>query len=135
MVQQCFRQRTEFSTCRNASKSSTVVVINCTVTIPYYVNASATWVANISIKDTMGGSAYNDSMIFTVNTVSSISLPNTALNFSNVNLTKQNVLAYPHLLMNNTGNDDFGQINMTASALTGTTTPSEAISVTNFELT
>jgi len=123
---------TEFSTCKNSSKSSTVVVINCTVTIPYYVNASATWTANISIKDIYGAAAYNDSMIFTVNTVSSITLPFSALNFSNVNLGQQNVRAYPHLLMNNTGNDDFGQVNMTAAALTGMTTASEAIAVTNF---
>jgi hypothetical protein len=122
----------EFSTCKNSSISATVISMNCTVAIPYYVNASGTWMANISIKDLNGGHGYNDSMIFTVNTVSSITLPRTSLNFSNVNLGQQNARAYPHLLLNNTGNDDFGQVNISAAALVGTTAPSEEIAVTNF---
>lgn len=122
----------EFGTCSNSTQTSTIMVINCTVVLPYYVNASSSWRINISVQDTQGGTGRNDSAIFTVNTVSSISLPNSFANFSNVNLGQNNVLAYPHLLLNNTGNDDFGQVNMTAAALVGTTTTTENIAVTNF---
>ena len=121
----------EFGTCSNHSPSSTVVVINCTVNLPYFSNASSVWVVNISVKDTNGGIGRNDTLRFTVNSLSSISLPYAAVNFSNVNLGQQNVPASP-LTLNNTGNNDFVQINITATALVGTTTTSELIAATNF---
>ena len=49
-----------------------------------------------------------------------------------INLGQSNVRAYPHLLINNTGNEDFDMVNMTAAALTGTTTTTENIGVTSF---
>ena len=122
----------EFGTCGNSSDGSTSVTINCTVLLPYFANQSSLWVVNISVKDTDGGSAFNDTLTFTVNSLDAVSLPMTALNFSNVNLSQQNVRAYPHLLINNTGNDDFGEVNMTAAALIGTTDTTKSIGVTNF---
>ena len=121
----------EFGTCGNTTISD-IVVINCTVALPYFVNASANWVVNISVKDKIGGKGTNDTIRFTVNTISGLALPYTAINFSSVNVGQQNVLAYPHLLINNTGNDDFSRVNISASALVGTTTTSENIAVTNF---
>ena len=131
-VNQSFVASSEFGTCFNHSPSSTVVVINCTVVLPYYANASASWVANISVKDISGGVGRNDTLRFTYNFVSALALPYAFVNFSNVNLGQQNVLAYPHLLINNTGNEDFEMVNMTAAALVGTTTTTENIAVTNF---
>ncbi len=122
----------EFGTCINHSESSTVVVVNCTVVVPYFANSSSIWVVNISIRDIFGGSATNDTLRFTYNILSALSLPYSFTNFSTVNLGQQNVRAYPHILMNNTGNDDFNRINMSAAALVGTTTASESIGVTNF---
>jgi len=122
----------EMGTCKNTTATSTVMVINCTVALPYYANASGNWRINISVQDTQGGIGRNDSAFFTVNVVSGLALPNAGINFSNVNIGQANVLAYPNLLINNTGNDDFTQINMSAAALVGTTTTSQSISVTNF---
>ncbi|MBI2559197.1 hypothetical protein HYW20_07795 [Candidatus Woesearchaeota archaeon] len=120
----------EVGNCRNHTESAKVV-INCTVVVPYFANASSTWVVNISIKDINGGTGINDSSRFTVNTLSSISLPYAAVNFSNVILGQQDVPSSP-LTLNNTGNDDFDQINITAAALVGTTISSESIAATNF---
>ena len=122
----------EFGTCRNHSPSSTVVVINCTVVLPYFANASSTWVGNISVKDRFGGVGRNDTLRFTINTASGLALPYSFINFSSVNLGQQNVLAYPHLLLNNTGNEDYDMVNMSAAALVGTTVTTENIAVTNF---
>ena len=124
-------QGNEFGTCNNHTQGN-VMIINCTVIMKYYDNASSNWVINVSISDTVGNAGINDTVTFTYNVLSAISLQNAALNFSNVYLGQQNVLASPNLLMNNTGNDDFGQVNMSAAALTGMTTPSEAVAVTNF---
>ncbi len=127
----------EFGTCINHTEpgpgSETArVVINCTVLLRYYENSSSNWVINISVKDISGSAAINDTLRFTYNVLSAISLPYQSINFSTVNLGQQNVKAYPHILMNNTGNDDFNRINMSAAALVGTTTASESIGVTNF---
>ena len=122
----------ELGTCYNGTDGSTVVQINCSVGLPYFANQSSNWVVNITVKDLGGGIATNDTLRFTINTLDSVSLPVAAVNFSNVNLSQQNVRAYPHLLINNTGNDDFGEVNMTAAALIGTTDSSQSIGVTNF---
>jgi len=121
----------EFGTCNNHSPSSTVVVINCSVVLPYFANASAAWVINISVKDIFGGVGRNDTGIFTINTVSGLSLPITFVNFTNVNLGQQNVPSSP-LTINNTGNEDFDTINVSAALLRGTTTTTETIAATNF---
>ena len=131
-VNQSFVSSSEFGTCFNHSPSSTVVVINCTVVLPFFANASAIWVINISVKDKFGGVGRNDTGRFTYNFVSGLALPYAFVNFSNVNLGQTNVLAYPHLLINNTGNDDYDMVNMSAAALVGTTTTTESIGVTNF---
>jgi len=124
-------QAGEFGTCFNHTQGNTVV-INCTVAMQYYDNASSNWVINVSVQDTSGGIGINDTLRFTYNTLSSLSLPPAVLNFSSVNLGQQDVLAYPHLLMNNTGNDDFTRVNISAAALVGTTTTTESIPVNNF---
>ena len=131
-VNQSFVASSEFGNCFNHSPSSTVVVINCTVVLPYYANASANWVINISVQDKFGGVGRNDTLRFTYNFVSALALPYAFVNFSNVNLGDVNKPAFPHLLINNTGNDDFDMVNMSAAALVGTTTASENIPVTNF---
>jgi len=120
-----------FGNCINTSISSTVVMMNCSVVLPYYANASANWFINISIKDLNGGSAVNDSAKFTINTVSGLALPAAFVNFTNVNLGQLNVPSSP-LILNNTGNDDFDQINITAAALVGTTITTETIAATSF---
>jgi hypothetical protein len=119
-------------TCYNHSPSATVVLMNCTVKVPYFANASSSWVLNISVEDLAGSIGRNDTVTFTVNTVTSIDLPYTNINFSSVTLGQQDVRAYPHLLVNNTGNDDFDIINITAAPLIGAITPSETIPVTSF---
>src|SRR3989344_1036671 len=59
----------EFGTCKNHSPSNTVVIINCSVVLPYFANASGLWVINISVKDIFWGEGRNDTGTFTINTV------------------------------------------------------------------
>jgi len=117
--------------CTNSSTATNVVQITCTVNLPYYANASNKWIANISISDINNGVGRNDTVSFTLNTVASLALPITFVNFSNVNVGQANVPSTP-LILNNTGNNDFTQINISASALVGVTTPSQTIGATNF---
>ncbi len=122
----------EFGTCTNNSPSSTFVNITCKVVLPYFANASSVWVVNISVRDRVGGVGRNDTLTFTISTLSSLSLPYAAINFSSVNLNQQDVAANLPIIVNNTGNDDFDQINISAAPLVGTTITSENIAVTQF---
>ncbi len=122
----------EFGTCFNHSPSGTVVVINCTVVLPYFANQSSAWAVNISVKDRAGAVGRNDTVTFTISTLSSLSLPYAAINFSSVFLNQQDVAANLPLILNNTGNDDFDEINISAAALFGTTVTSENIGVAQF---
>ena len=131
-VNQSFVASSEFGTCFNHSPSSTVVVINCTIILPYYANATNLWVINISVQDRFGSVGRNDTLRFTINYLSALALPYSFVNFSNVSLGQQNVRAYPHLLINHTGNEDFDMVNMTAADLVGTSTISEFIDVIQF---
>ena len=83
------------------------------------------WVINISIRDINGATGINSSTgtpnVFTYNSLSALALPHKFINFTAVNLGAANQPAYPSLVLNNTGNDDFDIINVTGATLVGTT--------------
>ncbi|MEK6984156.1 MAG: LamG-like jellyroll fold domain-containing protein [Nanoarchaeota archaeon] len=121
----------DLGTCANHTQGS-IVIINCTVALPYYANASSIWAINISVEDINGNIGRNNTQTFTVNTVSGLALGSAFANFSSVLLGQQNVPTNPPLIINNTGNDDFDQLNLTASALIGTVTISQSIEAASF---
>jgi hypothetical protein len=127
----------EFGTCYNHT-SGNIVVINCTIIMRYYDNASSNWVVNISVQDLSGAIGRNDTNTFTYNSLAAFSLTaksaseSTNLNFTTAFLNDQNIPAKAPLLLNNTGNSDFDQINITAALLYGVTTASETIDPSNF---
>ena len=123
---------TEFGTCVNGTHTTeSIVQINCTVTMRYYDNSSSAWVINVSVADIDGLVGRNDTVTFTYNELSALAFPYVFLNFSSVFLGQQDVPSR-HLILNNTGNDDFDEINVSGAALVGTTTSSETIAATVF---
>ena len=120
-------------TCYNHTEVSKVV-INCTVLMRYYDNASNNWRINVSIRDTNGAVGYNDSRTFTYNTLSAIAFPRAWINFSSLTLGTNNQQALLPLVLNNTGNDDFNQINISAATLFGVDVTSESIAASQFRI-
>ena len=126
------------TTINNVAGSKHQVIFNCTIDMKYYDNASSSWVINITVIDSNSGSARNDSAIFTYNSLAAFSLiargvsEGANLNFSSLFLNDQNKVAKAPLLLNNTGNNDFDQINITAAALIGLQTASEIIAASSF---
>ena len=96
---------------------------DCAVLFDYYANATNSWVVNISVVDDAGLSAYNDTMRFTVNSLTAMRLVKTAVNFSSgASAGAADVAAATNpFIINNTGNFDFSKINITAQNLTGVT--------------
>jgi len=114
----------EFGTCKNGTHvTESIVQINCTIAMRYYDNASANWVINVSVEDLDGNVGRDDTVKFTYNQLSAFTItarttPEAAnLNFSSVNPNVQNQEAKTPILLNNTGNDDFDQINITGADL------------------
>jgi len=110
-------------TCSNTTNSVGVVTFNCTVTMRYYDNASANWVINVTVTDSGGLSYTNDTATFTYNQLSSFAITvdqvseGSNLNFSSLNVDQTGQQAKRPILLNNTGNDDFNQINITGADL------------------
>ena len=119
----------EFGTCGNYTAAgpggeAARVVINCTVLMKFYDNASSNWVINVSVKDIDGLTGINDTVTFTYNSLAAFSINSRGvsdganLNFStNVFAGSNDVAANAPILLNNTGNNDFDQINITGANL------------------
>ena len=104
----------------------------------YYDNASSAWVINVSVPDLSGAIGRNDTIRFTYNPSAAFSIvakdvnEGANLNFTSLNLNEQNKPTKAPILINNTGNSDFEQINITAAPLIGVQIPSETIGAGNF---
>jgi len=107
------------NTCINVSKipSKNRVVFNCSVFMRYFDNNSAEWYLNATGKDLSSAKATNDSETFTYNELSGMSISVAYINWTDVNPGQNDQATASPLILNNTGNDDFDQINITASHL------------------
>ena len=113
------------------------VTFTCTVNMKYYDNSSNAWVANITVYDSNSGSGYSNGT-FTYNALSGFLIiardvnEGANINFSGANVGQSDLLAKAPLLLNNTGNDDFDQINITGAALLEQGGGSGSIAITSF---
>ena len=116
------------TTCVNTTSPATptargVVMFNCTVNMRYYDNNSASWAINVTVIDANGGSATNDTRVFTYNSLASFTITardvadGAQVNFSGASVGQNNFPAKAPILLNNTGNNDFDQINLTGANL------------------
>ena len=112
--------------------SSNFTSYNCTVTFNYYDNASSSWLINASVQDINANSTFNDTEAFTLNSISSMHLLSYSLNFGSVSLGSTAAAQDNPFILNNTGNFDFTEVNVTGYDLSGITTPSEVIFAANF---
>ncbi len=139
-----FSQFRTQSSCTNITNETLdLVTFTCIINMRYYDNASAAWVINISVEDSDNVIGMNDSSgstphIFTYNVLAAFSLTSrsvtedTNLNFTSLFVNDQNIVAKAPILLNNTGNDDFDQINITGANLELTTDNTKTIAIGSF---
>lgn len=123
------------STCSNVSKigADNRVVFNCSVRMFYFDNSSSVWVINGTANDTSNSRVRNDTNAFTYNVLTAVTFPVGYINFTTLSLNTNNQpTGGARLILNNTGNDDIDQINITGANLFGVTTTSESIGVGQF---
>jgi len=125
-----FRTQTSCTNTTSGSGSSGKITGTCVINLRYYDNASAFWKIAVTIIDSNSGSATNDSggtnnnNEFTYNTLAAFTLrakstteASQAINFSTLNVNDVDKPAKTPIQLNNTGNDDFDQINITGADL------------------
>lgn len=109
------------ATCTNTSYVNHVT-FTCTIDMQYYDNASSAWVINITVIDSNSGTFTNDTGRFTYDDLAGFTLrrrglSESGLNFTSLNIGDDDKPAKTPILLNNTGNNDFDQINITAADL------------------
>ena len=131
---------TEFSaqntSCARIASSGITREYTCEVNLPYYYNASASWAINTSISDlfTTPTTGANDTETFTVNTLEYMVIAPTAINFGTGLTAGTNDVASidDPIVLNNTGNTPYKELNVTSYDLVGQTTPTEIIPAGSF---
>ncbi|MBI3623061.1 hypothetical protein HY212_03200 [Candidatus Pacearchaeota archaeon] len=106
----------------------------CTISMQYF-DKPAAWTINATIKDNSGSYAENSSTTFTYNTLTSMVMSPTSLGWDQIVTWQTNVGSNNDpILINNTGNDEVLDTNVTAYNLRGETTTTEFIYAANFSI-
>ncbi len=106
------------SICDNFNNDSLVKQFNCTITLQYY-DSDGNWQINASVLDT--ASAYDDdtAQTFSYGVLYAARGNNDGITFGSVTLGATEAADNDPLLLDNTGNQNFTEINLTAYNLEG----------------
>jgi hypothetical protein len=118
------------STCVAYANTSLTMQLNCTVSLQYY-DIDGAWTINASIND--GGSSHAEDIATTLTygQLQAIRSNTNAISFGSVSLGTTSGASNDPLVLNNTGNQNFTQINITAYSLIGQSNPSQMINASN----
>lgn len=122
--------RTQHS-CASKGTSGNVMTIECNVTM-YWYDEDGAWTINASIKDNSGSQAENTSQTMTYGTLSAMTVTKSSLSFSGTPGDENVEPTENPQVINNTGNQDFTEVNLTGYDLQGNVTTTEYILVGNF---
>lgn len=120
------------SSCSGAAMNDTHKGYNCSITIAYY-DLGGTWSVNASIMDNNTNAAENTTQTLTMNDLTAVTLSLSEMGFGTVTSGDQDQASTDNpLVLNNTGNTNISQVNVTAYTLEGVTNNSYIIGVGNF---
>ncbi|MCF7900880.1 hypothetical protein K9L67_01510, partial [Candidatus Woesearchaeota archaeon] len=120
-------ERTNTS-CISTNINSTSINITCTIQMTYY-DEPGTWNINVSIQDNSAAYVENTTTTMTYNELSAISLNVNEITFGTANIGQENVSGTT-LIVNNTGNVNFTQIQIKGYDLTNETNTISAGNIT-----
>jgi len=118
-------------TCIAQANYSLHMQINCSVNM-YYYDKDASWTINVSVYDGAGQLATNNTYTFDYGFLKAATTLTTGVTFGSVTLGQTAAASNNPLIVNNTGNRDFTQINLTAYDFVGLSNPAESIGASNF---
>ncbi len=104
--------------CYSTFNASNIQVIECNITISWY-DEEGEWVIAVYIADNQGNFSTNDTSNFTMDTLDAVAVIEDALTFSGTPGQSDQAAQENPLNINNTGNQNYTKINITAYNLTG----------------
>ena len=118
--------------CVNYSQSGNDINFTCTIDM-WYFDQNGAWTINVSIQDNEGEYAENSSTTFTYNVLPGMKMSPTSLNWPEVNLTDTDTGSNEDpIIINNTGNSETLNINITSYNLRGEEITTQYIFANNF---
>jgi hypothetical protein len=123
------QQRTS-SSCVNYENDSLVKAFNCTVSM-YYYDMDGDWTINATVRDLATSAAENNSINFTFGQLQAVRSNIDGITFGSVALGATAGASNDPLMLNNTGNQNFTQVNLTAFSLIGQTISSQSINASS----
>ena len=123
-------QRTS-SSCDNFNNDSLVKQFNCSVNLQYYDDEGA-WTINASVSDFSSASDEDTGTTLSYGALQAVRGTPLGITFGTVNLGQSRNATNDPLILNNTGNQNFTEINLTAYDLTGQDIPSQYIAASQF---
>ena len=120
------------STCVNFANNSLIKRFNCTVDLQYY-DLDGSWTINATVEDTVNARAEDTGTTLTYGALQALRSNIAGVTFGSIALDALTSASAP-MLLNNTGNQNFTQINVTAYTLRGTTTTTEIIPASNMSI-
>ena len=122
------------TSCAATDVSATMRSFNCSVVITYY-DSAGNWTVNSSIADNNQNAASNSSQTFTYGSLKAMTISRTSMGFGTVVPgAADQASANNPLQVNNTGNQNLVQVNVTAYDLVGAQNSSYTIQVGNFSV-
>jgi hypothetical protein len=119
--------------CANWSQSGNDVNFTCNISMWYFDKVDTSWIINVTIRDINNAYGENSSTTFQYNPLLAMKMAPTFLNWTEVGLaTTDTGSNNDPILINNTGNDEPLNINVTAFNLQGEETTTEYIYANNF---
>jgi hypothetical protein len=118
------------SVCTNTGNTSLTMMFNCTISLQYY-DRDGNWAVNASVKDLQNSYIDDTSKTFAYGSLQAVRANLNGITFGSISLSQQTGASNDPLILNNTGNQNFTEINITAYNLVGQNTPSQYIDVSN----
>ena len=128
-------EQTRGGSCTENDINSTTTEYNCSIDI-YYYDGSSSWTVNASVIDLDNLIGVNDTTSFNYNELKAMIMTPTAINFGTGLTAGTNDVAATDdpIVLNNTGNFDFTEINITAYDLIGQSDSSKTIPAENIRV-
>ncbi|MCP6727622.1 MAG: sigma-70 region 4 domain-containing protein, partial [Patescibacteria group bacterium] len=122
------------TSCVNLSQSGDDVNFSCTIDM-WYFDQNGPWTINVTIRDNSDASGENSSTTFTYNTLNGMKMSPKSLTWQEILIGQTNIGSNNDpIQINNTGNTEPKDINVTAYNLRGETIDTEYIFAANFTI-
>jgi hypothetical protein len=124
-------EQQRIGSCVNFNNDTLTMQFNCSVDMQYY-DLDGAWTISVSVRDLSTDEATDSATTFTYGALQAIQGNRDGITFGNVNLGEARGASNDPLVLDNTGNQNFTEIRLTAYDLEGQSNPAQVIPASSF---